>query len=164
MKKNNIKIFCIALASVMSLTSCSDSFLEDKKNNDNVGTEIYEFTSGCNGRLNDLYSWCLPAINGQSSKYSSDGSADICGKSTEEYSGFSDFVNPQIELSSMSTTNSVPDYFMNNSGNIQEAVYGRIRNINDFIGYVEAEYKSGGQRCVSRSGLFPACMVLLQSP
>ncbi|WP_288318404.1 RagB/SusD family nutrient uptake outer membrane protein [Xylanibacter caecicola] len=138
MKKNNIKIFCIALASVMSLTSCSDSFLEDKKNNDNVGTEIYEFTSGCNGRLNDLYSWCLPAINGQSSKYSSDGSADICGKSTEEYSGFSDFVNPQIELSSMSTTNSVPDYFMNNSGNIQEAVYGRIRNINDFIGYVEA--------------------------
>ncbi len=138
MKKNKIKVFCIALASAMSLASCSDSFLEDKKNNDNVGTEIYEFTSGCNGRLNDLYSWCLPEISGQSSKYPSDGSADICGKSTEEYSGFSDFVNPQIELSSTSATNSVPDYFMNNSGNIQEAVYGRIRNINDFISYVEA--------------------------
>lgn len=125
------------MAAALSFTSCSDSFLEDKTNSDNATDELYGFISGCNGRLNDIYSWCLPAINGQSSKYPSDGSADICGKSTEEYSGFSDFVDPQIELSSMSTTNSVPDYFMNNSGNIQEAVYGRIRNINDFLQYVD---------------------------
>ena len=136
MKKNNIKIFCIALASAMSFASCSDSFLEDKKNYDNADDGIYDYVSGCNGRLNDLYSWCLPATGDQTSKSPSNGNADICGKSTEEYSGFSDFVNPQIALSTMSSTNSVPDYFMNNSGNIQESVYGRIRNINDFIYYV----------------------------
>lgn len=138
MKNINIKASCLVLVSALSLASCSDSFLEDKKNSDNATDEIYDYISGCNGRLNDIYSWCLPAINGQSAKYPSDGSADICGKSTEEYSGFSDFVDPQIELSSMSSTNSVPDYFMNNAANVQESVYGRIRNINDFLQYAEA--------------------------
>jgi hypothetical protein len=50
-------------------------------------------------------------------------------------------VNPEIELSSMGSTNSVPDFFMANSGNIQEAVYGHIRDCNDLI------------RGVSESGL-----------
>jgi len=58
---------------------------------------------------------------------------DEGAKSTEEYTGFSSFVNPEIELSSMGSTNSVPDFFMANSGNIQEAVYGHIRDCNDLI-------------------------------
>lgn len=33
----------------------------------------------------------------------------------------------------MSSTNSVPDFIMGTQSNIQEAVYGRIRNINDAI-------------------------------
>lgn len=123
----------LGLASALTLASCSDSFLEDKKNYDNVNSSIYNYYSGCNGRVNDVYSWCLPTTNDQTWKYPSMGNADIAAASTEEYSGLSDFVDPQIDLSSTSTTNAVPDYFLGNQTNIQEAVYGRIRNVNDVI-------------------------------
>ncbi len=131
--KKNIKISVCCMAGLLAMASCSDGFLQDKKNYDNVNTDIYNYYSGCNGRVNDVYSWCLPTSNDLSWKYPSMGNADNAGKSTEEYSGFSDFVNPEFELSSTSTTNQVPDYFMATQSNIQEAVYGRIRNINDVI-------------------------------
>lgn len=131
--KTTIKLFSLGLLSAMALGSCSDKFLEDKKNYDNVNKNIYNYTEGCDGRLNDIYSWCLPDISDMTWKYPSVGNADEAGKSTEEYAGFSSFVDPQIELSSMSTTNSVPDYFMGDQSNIQASVYGRIRNINDAI-------------------------------
>lgn len=124
------KYICYGLLSTIALSACSDSFLDDKKNYDNVNSDIYNYYSGCDGRLNDIYSWCLPTVSDMSWKYPSCGSNDLAGKSTEEYSGFSDFVNPDIELSSTSSTNQVPDYFMGTQSNIQEAVYGRIRNIN----------------------------------
>lgn len=131
--KTTIKIFSLALASMATLAGCSDQFLQDKKNYDNANTDIYNYYSGCNGRVNDVYGWCLPTTTDATWKYPSMGNADIAGKSTEEYAGFSDFVNPEIELSSTSSTNSVPDFFMGTPTNIQEAVYGRIRNINDVI-------------------------------
>lgn len=131
--KTTIKLFSLGLVSALALSSCSDSFLEDKKNYDNVNKDIYNYYDGCNGRVNDVYSWCLPTTNDLNWKYPSMGNADDAGKATEEYSGFSSFVDPQIELSSTSTTNAVPDYFMGDASNIQNSVYGRIRNINDVI-------------------------------
>ena len=122
---------------IAAFTSCSDQFLEDKKNYDNATTDIYNYVSGCNGRVNDIYSWCLPQAADLSAGLNylsvSCGSNDMAGKSTEEYHGFSDFVNPEIELTSMSTTNAVPDFFMGSNNNIQTSVYGRIRNINDCL-------------------------------
>ena len=123
--------------SAVALSACSDQFLQDKKNYDNVTTDVYNYIEGANARLNDLYSWCLPQVGDltESTNYLSVsvGNADIAGSSTEEYTGFSNFVNPEIELTSMSTSNAVPDYFMGAHNNIQNSVYGRIRNINDFI-------------------------------
>ncbi len=126
---------------VLSFTSCSDEFLQDKKNYGQVGAEIYNYYEGAQGRLYDLYSMCLPTVANMDWRYPSIGLNDEGAKSTEEYTGFSSFVNPEIELSSMGSTNSVPDFFMANSGNIQEAVYGHIRDCNDLI------------RGVSESGL-----------
>ena len=135
--KKVIKYMSFGLTAVLTLSACSDQFLEDKKNYDNATTDIYNYVSGCNGRVNDIYAWCLPAVGdlstGQNYLSVATGSADIAGKSTEEYSGFSDFVNPEIELTSMGTTNAVPDFFMGSNNNIQTSVYGRIRNINDCI-------------------------------
>lgn len=127
------KYLGLGLIAAMTFASCSDQFLEDKKNYDNANTDIYNYVSGCNGRLNDIYSWCLPDVTDMTWQYPSAGNADIAGKSTEEYSGFSSFVNPEIELTSMSSDNSVPDYIMGDRSNIQASVYGRIRNINDVI-------------------------------
>ena len=132
-----IKYLSLGLVSVLALSACSDQFLEDKKNYDNATTDIYNYLSGCNGRVNDIYSWCLPQAadltTGQNYLSVAIGSSDIAGKSTEEYHGFSSFTDPENELTSMSTTNAVPDFFMGSNNNIQTSVYGRIRNINDCI-------------------------------
>ena len=136
-----IKYFSFGLLSAFALSACSDKFLEEKKNYDNATTDIYNYLSGCNGRVNDIYSWCLPKVSdlttGQNYLSVSIGNADIAAKSTEEYTGFSDFVNPEIELTSMGTTNAVPDYFLGANANIQNSVYGRIRNINDCINGIQ---------------------------
>ena len=131
--KTTIKLFSLGLVSALAFSSCSDSFLEEKKNYDNVNKDVYNYYEGCDGRVNDIYSWCLPTTNDLTWKYPSMGNADEAGKSTEEYSGLSSFVDPQVELSSTSTTNSVPDFFMGDQSNIQASVYGRIRNVNDVI-------------------------------
>ena len=136
--KKAIKYFSFGLVSAFALSACSDQFLQDKKNYDNATTDIYNYLSGCNGRVNDIYSWCLPQTgnlgNGSSYLQVAMGNADLAGKSTEEYHGFSDFLNPEIELTSMSATNGVPDFFVGGgNGNIQTSTYGRIRNINDCI-------------------------------
>ena len=131
------KLFGLGLMSVLTFSACSDQFLEDKKNYDNVTADVYNYIEGANARLNDLYSWCLPQVGDLTTTTNylsvSIGNADIAGSSTEEYTGFSAFVNPEIELTSMATANSVPDYFMGAHNNIQTSTYGRIRNINDFI-------------------------------
>ena len=131
--KNIIRLFGIGLTATVALASCSDAFLEDKKNYDNVSPDIYNYYSGANARLNDLYSWCLPDVAGNPSyKYNSTGNNDDQAKSTEEYSGFGVFVDPEKEMTAAGT-NQVPDYFQGNTSNIQENAWGRIRNINDFI-------------------------------
>ncbi len=129
-------IICSLLFSV-AFTACSDQFLQDKKNYDNVTTDVYNYIEGANARLNDLYAWCLPQAadlsTGTNYLSVAIGSNDLAAKSTEEYSGFSNFVDSEIELTTMSNTNGVPDFFMGTHNNIQNSVYGRIRNINDFI-------------------------------
>ena len=56
MKRTIQYISCAVLAAGF-LASCSDSFLEEKRNYDNVNADIYNYYSGANGRLNDIYSW-----------------------------------------------------------------------------------------------------------
>lgn len=133
MKNRYIKFLGGALLSTTILSGCSDTFLEDKKNYDNVNEGIYNYYEGANARVSDVYSWCLPTtVSGDTWNYPSNGSADNQSKSTEEYSGFGSFVNPDAEMNVMNGT-IVPDYFHNQSNNIQAAVWGRIRNINDVI-------------------------------
>lgn len=92
-------IFSAALIAVLGFSSCSDQFLEDKKNYDNVTAEVYNDYAGANGRVLDLYWWILPDPNSDASwKYPCSGKADGISKSTEEYSGFGLFVDPQSEL------------------------------------------------------------------
>jgi hypothetical protein len=133
MKNSNIKLFGCTLMATMAFASCSDEFLEEKKNYDNVNVGIYDYYSGANARVSDIYSWSLPDPNGGAAwNNNSTGQADDQSKSTEEYSGFGAFVNPQNELTITGGTK-VPDYFHNQQNNIQTSVWGRIRNINDVI-------------------------------
>lgn len=133
------KYIGFGIAGVMALSACNDQFLEDKRNYDNVTDEVYNYFEGAQSRVDDVYSWCLPSVSDLAWNNPSAGSNDLAGGSTEEYTGFSKFVDPEVELSSMSsdTKIQVPDFFMYQSNNIQASVYGRIRNVNDCIQGVE---------------------------
>ncbi|MBP1614478.1 MAG: SusD family protein [Bacteroidetes bacterium] len=133
MKRNNIKLLGKILILALTLSSCSDSFLGDKKNYDNVNVGIYDYYTGANARVSDVYAWSLPDPNSDATwKYNCTGNADDQSKSTEEYSGFGAFVDPQAEMTVMGGTK-VQDFFHNQANNIQASVWGRIRNINDVI-------------------------------
>lgn len=125
--KKSIKLISLGVLASLGLASCSDTFLEEKRNYDNATKDIYNYFSGANGRVNDIYSWSLPAVSGMTWQYPSMGNADGCSQSTEEYTGFSSFLNPESDMEY------APDYFMGDVSNIQASVYGRIRNINDAI-------------------------------
>ena len=133
--KKTIKYMSFGLLTVVGLASCSDKFLEDKKNYGQVSEEIYQYYEGAVGRLNDIYSLCLPNVADLNWRYPSCGTNDEAGKSTEEYVKFSKFLNPQNELSSMVSggDQAVPDYFLGTQNNIRENTWGHIRDINDLI-------------------------------
>lgn len=134
MKSKNLNIFSVALMAAVAFSSCSDQFLQDKKNYDNTNEDAYNYFSGAKGRVDDIYYWCLPSANDDPGwKYPSTGRADDQSKCTEEYSGFGAFVDPQKELTYQSGNNPVPDYFQGQANNIQQSAWGRIRNINDAI-------------------------------
>ena len=129
----SIKYFSFGLASVLAFSACSDQFLQEKQNYSQVSAEIYNYYEGALGRLNDIYMLCLPEVSKISWRYPSMGTDDDAAKSTEEYVGFSVFVNPENELSSMSGGVSVPDLFLGTQNNIRENTWGHIRDINDLI-------------------------------
>ena len=111
MKKNNIKLFGIAIAASLAITSCSDEFLQEKKNYDSTNEDAYNYFSGASGRVGDIYLWCLPDVNASPGwKNPSVGSSDTWSQCTEEYSGFGTFVDPQKNLQ-YNGDNTVPDYF-----------------------------------------------------
>ncbi|NDW12205.1 RagB/SusD family nutrient uptake outer membrane protein [Bacteroides sp. 214] len=131
--KNNIKLFSLALVASVALASCSDSFLEEKKDHGSTNTDIYNYYSGADGRIRSLYARALPNTNADAAwNNPSTGRPDVQSKSTEEYTGFDLFVDPTKELTALSGDRRVPSYFhyqMKNAVN----VYGRIRDINDAI-------------------------------
>lgn len=138
MKIKNKNLFALGISVTMMLASCSDSFLEDKRNYDNVTPDVYNYIEGANGRLNQLYGWNLPNSNSSANyRFNCTGLRDAQSQSTEEYGGFSVFVDPENPLNAISGSSCVPDYFMGDASNIQASVYGFIREINDVIEGVE---------------------------
>ena len=58
----NIGAVLFAVAGVAVVSSCSDEFIQDKKNYSNTSSEIYNYYTGANGRLNECYRITLPNI------------------------------------------------------------------------------------------------------
>ncbi|WP_297061163.1 RagB/SusD family nutrient uptake outer membrane protein [uncultured Duncaniella sp.] len=127
------KYLSLAVLSAAALSSCSDEFLQEKKNYEQTDVNAYNSYAGSLGRLADCYMLTLPDVNGNPGwQYPSTGKNDDLSKCTEEYCGFGVFVNPEKELSALSG-NRVPDYFQGDASNIRNSAWGRIRNINDCI-------------------------------
>jgi len=140
----------VTCALALFLNACSDSFLEEKKNYGNFdNTTVYSDYNGAQERVNSLYYWLLPIStsgdgNGTNSPndWTSVGNADRWSKSTEEYGGFSIFVNPEEEITYSFTTNF--DYFY--VANDTYSPWGHIRNCNDVIEGVSASELSQAEK------------------
>ena len=138
---NNKNIIGKALAVTIfavGMTACSDSFLEEKKNYGNFNqTTAYSDYNGAQERLNNLYYWILPTSgsgDGNGTNRPNDwtpvGNPDKWSKSTEEYGGFSIFVNPEEEIT-YNFSGSNFDFFY--VANDVYSPWGHIRNCNDVI-------------------------------
>ena len=128
----NIGAICLTMAVAALVSSCSDEFIEEKKNYSNVSSEIYNYYSGANGRLNECYRITLPNIQaggGLIWQYNSLGMSDNHSQSTEEYRNFSSFVNPQVDMNTITGTSQAPGYFGSS--------WARIREINECIAGIE---------------------------
>ena len=120
--------------------SCSDSFLDDMTVFGSFPEDkVYSSYAGAQDRVNTLYRELLPQAcqgNGNGSNgqnvYTPTGSPDLWSKSTLEYAGFTDFINPDQELDYTNVT----DYFY--VINKSDSPWGNIRNANDIIEHVEA--------------------------
>ena len=110
------------------MSSCSDQFIEDKKNFTNTSTEIYDYYTGADGRINEIYRISLPNIQaggGQIWQYNSVGKKDNHSQATEEYYGFSTFLDPTAEMNTVTGKSQNPGYFGSS--------WARMREINEVI-------------------------------
>ncbi len=131
MKKINISVSgLIYLLSFLLLIGCSDEFLKEKTNYSNLSPEIYNDYIGARLRVDDIYLRLLPNSNdGLSYRSPSSGKSDIQSQSTEEFSGLSNFVDPDVIITSTSNLN---DWFHVNKAT-NAGPWGEIRNCNDVI-------------------------------
>jgi starch-binding outer membrane protein, SusD/RagB family len=134
-KMKNINKYCLSaglLVAIMLLSGCSDDFLQAKQDYTRFTTAIYNDYAGAKGRINDIYSLCIPRSNTDVSYDNpSTGTADLYATSTEEYGGLSDFVSDNVM-----TNSTVPDFFYNEA-KTSRSPWGRIRNCNDAIEGIE---------------------------
>ena len=116
----------LALTSAVAFAACSDDFLKEKKNYNTETRDIYNYYSSANARISDLYQACNPNIQASRTyQFPSAGYEDEHSQATEEYTGFSNFVNPQVDMNTMTGSTQGYDYFTYG--------YQRIRNVNDCI-------------------------------
>ncbi len=135
--KKIYKIGYVAILTVVvGVTSCSDKFLEEKRNYGNFNAaDSYGSATAATERINNLYFWMLPVSTGGSGNgtnapndWTSVGNADDWSRSTLEYGGIStQWINPQVEL----TYENVYDHFF--VANDTYSPWGHIRNCNDII-------------------------------
>lgn len=125
----------IILASATVLVGCSDDFLKEKKAYGQYDEmQIYGNFTSAEARVNNLYTIMMPqsgsgdgvGIGGQND-YTPTGYNDQWTKTTLEYGGFSQWVDPDFTYTNLD----VPDWFYVNSKSISP--WGGIRECNDIL-------------------------------
>jgi starch-binding outer membrane protein, SusD/RagB family len=150
-KMKNINKYCLSAGLVVAtilMTGCSDDFLKEKQDYTRVTSAIYNDYAGSKGRINDIYSLCLPKSNTDVSYDNpSTGTADIYATSTEEYGGFvmSDGSTNNFVSDNVITNTTVLDFFFSEA-KTSRSPWGRIRNCNDAIEGITAGTLSDSQK------------------
>lgn len=127
--KINKKYIVLALFAVLS-ASCSDNFLEEKKNFGSVDDSFYESQERANWYINNVYFDYYSAF--KSPGQSLVGSyADTYSKMTEEIGGIQPLINPNITYFNAADASGY--YGGKLEDKINNVPYNRIRDCNSFI-------------------------------
>lgn len=127
--KINKKYIALALFAVLSI-SCSDNFLEEKKNFGSVDDSFYESQERANWYINNVYFDYYSAF--KSPGQSLVGSyADTYSKMTEEIGGIQPLINPNITYFNAADASGY--YGGKLEDKINNVPYNRIRDCNSFI-------------------------------
>lgn len=146
----NIGLPALLLTGALMVSSCSDSFLEDKKNYDSYkAEEVYNDFTTAKLRVETMYNYMSPqanqSVNGNENNYiwrlPSSGAADNFARSTEEYGGFSSFVNPNTFID----YNNVIDLF-HHELKIRSSPWAYLREVNDILEGLEKSSLSEEQK------------------
>lgn len=139
----NIGLPALLLTGALMVSSCSDKFLEDKRNYGNyVADDIYNDYTSAKLRVETMYNYMLPQSSVDVSwRFPSSGAADIFAKSTEEYGGFSNFTDPNIVLD----YNNIIDLF-HNELKIRNSPWAFLREVNDILEGLEKSNLSAEQK------------------
>ncbi|RNC66728.1 RagB/SusD family nutrient uptake outer membrane protein [Proteiniphilum sp. X52] len=139
----SITFSTFSLLCILVLTGCSDEFLKEKTNYSNLSPEIYNDYTGAKLRVDDIYLRLLPSVNNDPSyRYPSTGRSDLHSQSTEEFSGLSNFVHPDVVITSSS--NLIDWFHVNKATNA--GPWGEIRNCNDVIEGISGSKLSDEQK------------------
>ena len=136
MKINNIihrNTGIFALGALFLLSSCSDEFLQDKKDYTGFNEEIYNNFSMAQASADYIHRQVQPKVGGVSALNGSTGSSDEHAKSTLEYAGSTQF----IQLAEV-TSNNVTCYFNgSNAPDNSSGVWINIRRCNLFLDNID---------------------------
>lgn len=139
----SITFSTLFLLCILVSTGCSDEFLKEKTNYSNLSPEIYNDYTGAKLRVDDIYLRLLPSVNTDPSyRYPSTGRSDLQSQSTEEFSGLSNFVHPDVVITSSS--NLIDWFHVNKASNA--GPWGEIRNCNDVIEGISGSTLSDEQK------------------
>lgn len=144
MNKNKISKIVIAFLAPMAvfLYGCSDTFLQEKQDYSKTTEFVYNNFHGAQSRIDNLYALILPSATAPVNwQYAGSGVADDQSRSTEEYGGFTNFIDPNIIL----TSANAPGYFYQELKTSQNP-HGFIRNCNDIIQGVTASTLSNEEK------------------
>ena len=153
MKTYNIKNLrtILAVAAIACLASCSDDFLQEKRDYGKVGPEIYNDFSAAEQRVTSLYKLTLPHVGGAEDvqkawQYVSTGKKDNQSTCTEEYSDFGTWVNPERDINVV--TGNTGDMFQlwGEENKVQGNPYGMVRSICEAIDGVSNGTLSNAQK------------------
>ncbi|WKL46172.1 RagB/SusD family nutrient uptake outer membrane protein [Flavobacterium pectinovorum] len=135
MKLKINKYITIALVAVLS-TSCSDNFLEDKKNFGSVDDSFYQSQEKATWYVNNVYFDYYSAF--KSPNQSLVGSfTDVYSKMTEEVGGIQPLINPTITY--VNAADGSGYYGGKLEDKINNVPYNRIRDCNSFIAEIDVK-------------------------
>lgn len=137
--KTKINRYITLVLLIILGASCSDDFLEEKKNYNLFDDEFYQSQERVDWYINRLYynfyyGYNSPVLN-LVGKWT-----DTNSYYTEERAGVKDLINPSITYSIINDIDKVTDYYGSKlGGSLTNNPYTRIRDINSFLENVDSK-------------------------